>query len=172
MYASEISVPFFQTTTLTVTWSPEPYYWDRDWNQTNGVTEFDDILTVNPFAVGSASPKPGLKAAVLVSYDVSASDFLAYAFHGAPNVRSFGSRACGAFAQILGLAYGGGALSYSMGNGDSFTPAGIALSGTGTEPDEYVVPTQSDLLAGRDTAYERALAWLTCTTCDTFGGKR
>jgi hypothetical protein len=51
----------------------------------------------------------------------------------------------------------------TMGFGDWFTPSGAWNAGTGAEPDEYVVPTQSDLLAGRDTAYERALAWLRST---------
>jgi hypothetical protein len=90
--------------------------------------------------------------------------------NGVTNVRSFGTKSCGAFAQILTLPYAGDALLMSLGNADSFTPAGAWLDGTGAEPDEHVVPIQSDLLAGRDTAYERALAWLRCSTCETSGG--
>ena len=170
-YASEVSAPFFTTSALTVTWGPEPYYWDRLWTQADGLSEFDQVVSVNPFVVGSSSPKPGLKAAVLVSRDVSADDFFAYGLRGGVNVRSFGTKSCGAFSQILTFPYAGSAVWFSMGNGESFTPDGTSLDGTGAEPDERVVPTQSDLLAGRDTAYERALAWLRCTACDTKGGK-
>jgi hypothetical protein len=171
-YASETSAPFLPTTALTVTWGPEPYYANRHWTNADGALEFADLVNLSPFVVGSSNPKAGLKAAVLVSYDVSASDFLAYGMRGAKNVRSFGTRSAGAFAQIVGLGYAGGGLSYSMGNGDTFSTTGVALSATGAEPDEYVVPTQSDLLAGRDTAYERALAWLrSTTTATTTGGK-
>ncbi|HEY2515852.1 MAG TPA: S41 family peptidase [Polyangiaceae bacterium] len=170
-YASEVSAPFMDENKLTVTWGTEPYYWDWDWTRADGLKEYDLLQDVNWFSVGSATPNPGLKAAVLLSRDVSASDFFAYGLHGTPNVRSFGTKSCGAFSTINALAYGGGALYFSMGDGESFTPDGTSLDGTGAEPDEYVVPRQSDLLVGKDTAYERALAWLRCTTnCDAPGG--
>lgn len=38
--------------------------------------------------------------------------------------------------------------------------AGSALIGHGVEPDEIVLQRQSDLLAGKDTMVERAVAWL------------
>jgi hypothetical protein len=173
-YATEISGPFLNESTLMVTWQDEPFFADPGWTRADGANEFTLLEDVNPFAVGSPSPAPGLKAAVLVSYDVSADDFFAYGMrggvNGATNVRTFGTKSAGAFAEILNFAYAGEAVWFGIGSGDSFTPSGVALDGTGAEPDEYVVPRQSDLLAGRDTAYERALAWLRCTTCDTKGG--
>ncbi len=169
-YASEISGPFLSSNTLTVTWSPEPYFANPAWTRADGLAEFNLIEPVNPFTVGSSTPKPGLKVATLVSYDVSADDFFAYGMrggvNGAANVRSFGTKSAGAFGQIVTESYAAGAVWLGFGNCDSFTPTGAALDGTGAEPDEHVVPLQSDLLAGRDTAYERALAWLRCTSCD------
>lgn len=171
LYATEVSAPFMNQTTLTVTWGDEPYYSNWGWTQADGRNEFELLQNINPFNVGSAKPNLGIKAAVLLSRDVSASDFFAYGIHGTPNVRSFGTKSSGAFSSINALAYAGGALYFSMGDGESFRPDGVSLDGTGAEPDEQVVPKQSDLLVGKDTAYERALAWLRCTTnCDAPGG--
>ena len=61
-------------------------------------------------------------------------------------------------AEVSMESYGG--LSFRFGSGDSITSSGEALIGNGVEPDEYVVQTQSDLLAGLDTIHEAALAWL------------
>jgi len=43
---------------------------------------------------------------------------------------------------------------------DAITPDGAALVAHGVEPDELVLPRQSDLILGKDTLAERALAWL------------
>ena len=37
---------------------------------------------------------------------------------------------------------------------------GTTQLGQGVKPDEEILPKQSDLLVGRDTVYERALAWV------------
>lgn len=47
-----------------------------------------------------------------------------------------------------------------MAVGDTFDPTGMSLNGKGVEPDILVLPKQSDLMAGRDTVYEAALAWV------------
>jgi hypothetical protein len=36
----------------------------------------------------------------------------------------------------------------------------MTLCGRGVYPDEVVLPRQSDLLEGRDTVHEAAVAWL------------
>jgi len=53
-------------------------------------------------------------------------------------------------------------------NGDGFqyvqavciTPSGKRLEGVGVSPDVFVEPTRSELLAGRDPALDKAIAWI------------
>jgi hypothetical protein len=47
-----------------------------------------------------------------------------------------------------------------MASGDTIAFDGSALIGNGVEPDEIVVPLQSDLIHGQDTIYLRALEWI------------
>ncbi len=111
--------------------------------------------------VGSASPEgEDVKVALLITRDVSASDWLPLGFKGAPNARIFGPyETNGAFSTRFTLGYWLG-LRYTVASGDTFVASGETLNGHGVEPDVVVLPLQSDLVAGRDTIYEAALAWL------------
>jgi len=51
----------------------------------------------------------------------------------------------------------GGALQYVVSNFQ--TSKGVALEGKGVVPDSAVKPTRAALLAGRDTALEKALRY-------------
>jgi C-terminal processing protease CtpA/Prc len=47
-----------------------------------------------------------------------------------------------------------------MAVGDDFLPDGSTHNGRGVEPDVVVLPLQSDLVVGKDTVFEAALAWV------------
>ena len=51
-------------------------------------------------------------------------------------------------------------LNYVIATGDTVAYDGRTLNGTGITPDVVVLPKQSDLLVGKDTVYEAALAWV------------
>lgn len=105
----------------------------------------------------SASPVP---VAVLLTSDISASDWFPLGMKGADDVRLFGPyETSGAFSTRYALGYWLG-MSFTLASGDTFVADGRSLNGFGVEPDEVVVPKQSDLAAGKDTVYEAALAWL------------
>ncbi|MGE0326209.1 MAG: S41 family peptidase [Polyangiaceae bacterium] len=162
--AAKISEPFRPAEVLSVTVGPQVYV-GKSVDVVAGLKIFNTWDSINGFSVGSANPKPGLKAAVLVSRDVSASDFFAYGMRGQLNVRSFGSRSDGAFSGYKALSLHG-FFNLWFGYAETFTNQGQRLVGFGADPDEEVVPLQSDLVAGVDTAYVRALEWLrTCTDC-------
>jgi C-terminal processing protease CtpA/Prc len=112
------------------------------------------------YTVGSNNPKVDLPVALLLHRDGSASDFLPFGMKGAPNVRIFGPQpTAGAFSTFFQFSLGG-SLRLQMASGDTISYQGKALIGSGAEPDEIVLPLQSDLLYGRDTIYLRALAWV------------
>ena len=104
-----------------------------------------------------AAPVP---TALLITDDVSASDWLPLGMKGAPKVRIFGPyETSGAFSTRLTFGYWLG-LNYTLASGDSFVADGRTLNGFGVPPDQVVMPKQSDLAQGKDTVYEAALAWL------------
>lgn len=109
---------------------------------------------------GSNTPTT-LPVALLITRDVSASDWLPLGLKGAsPNVRIFGPfETNGAFSTRYYFGYWLG-ITYSMATGDTFDPGGRTLNGRGVEPDVVVRPRQSDLLVGRDSVFEAALAWI------------
>jgi hypothetical protein len=120
-------------------------------------------ISDNGFDVGSDHPKAGARVAVLLAHDVSASDFLALALsrrNGPANLRSFGARTDGAFSTLGTMSWAGGSVLFGFGSGDGFDAEGNPLVGSGVVPDVEVLPRQSDLLRGIDTAYERAREWL------------
>jgi hypothetical protein len=110
---------------------------------------------------GSEAPQGAdVKVALLITRDVSASDWLALGFKGSPNARIFGPfETNGAFSTRFTLGYWLG-LRYTVASGDTFVPSGETLNGHGVEPDVVVLPLQSDLVEGRDTVFDAALAWL------------
>lgn len=107
---------------------------------------------------GSATSMP---VALLLTRDVSASDWLPLGLKGqAPNVRIFAPfETNGAFSTRYGFGYWLG-LNYVMAVGETWDASGLSRGGRGAEPDEIVLPKQSDLLLGKDTVFEHALAWV------------
>jgi hypothetical protein len=111
--------------------------------------------------VGSKNPTTSVPVALLITRDVSQSDFFPHQIKGSPNARIFGPHPTnGAFSSLNGLSYWLG-LSFQFGSGDTVdVRTGEALCGSGAKPDEVVLPKQSDLVVGKDTVYEAAAAWV------------
>lgn len=109
---------------------------------------------------GSASPTT-MPIALLTTRDVSASDWLPLGMKGvASNVKVFAPfETNGGFSTRYAFGYWLG-LNYVIAVGDSFDATGQTRNGRGVEPDVVVLPKQSDLLVGKDTVYEAALAWV------------
>ncbi len=109
---------------------------------------------------GSATPTT-MPVALLLTRDVSASDWLPLGLKGqAANVRIFAPfETNGAFSTRYGFGYWLG-MNYVMAVGETWDAAGVSRGGRGVEPDEVVLPLQSDLLAGRDTVFDASLAWV------------
>jgi hypothetical protein len=109
---------------------------------------------------GSPNAQTDIPVALLTTWDVSASDFLLKIMKGGPKVRLFGpGPSMGAFGTFMQYSTWG-VMRWSVGIEDAITPDGTLLSTHGVDPDELVVPKQSDLLAGKDTVHEAAMAWL------------
>lgn len=114
----------------------------------------DDVIYA-----GGTSPTT-IPIALLITEDVSASDWLPLGLKGAPNVRIFGPyETNGGFSTRFQLSYHLG-LSVVLASGDSFIASGFTHNGTGVSPDVVVLPKQSDLLAGVDTVHAAALEWI------------
>lgn len=109
---------------------------------------------------GTQNPVKDVPVAVLITEDVSASDWFALGMKGAPKVKLFGPyETNGAFSTRYAFGYWLG-MSVVLAVGDTFLPEGGTANGTGVAPDEIVMPLQSDLVAGKDTVFEAALAWV------------
>lgn len=126
-----------------------------------GKALFDAALAENDVNyAGSNSPETGVPVALLLTEDVSASDWLPLGMKGAPKVRLFGPfETNGGFSTRYAFGYWLG-MSYVIAVGDTYLPDGTTTNGTGVAPDVIVMPKQSDLLAGKDTIHEAALAWV------------
>lgn len=138
-----------------------------EFSQQDGLDLFNLFKTSNGgYYVGSNTPKTtNMPTALLLSRDGSASDWFPFGMQGLPNVRIFGRRTAGAFSSYYQLDYFGG-LNWRMASGDLVRPDGSTHLGEGVRPDEDIVQKQSDLLAGKDTIFLRALEWVrTCTGC-------
>ncbi|HEY1959569.1 MAG TPA: S41 family peptidase [Polyangiaceae bacterium] len=136
------------------------------WTPSFGLSFYSQVLPTDPYDVGGASALTKTPVALLIARDGSASDWFPFGMQGgASNIRVFGRHTAGAFSSYFVFDYYGG-LSWRMASGDLLLPDGSTHLGTGVRPDEEIVPLQSDLLHGIDTAYARALDWVrTCTTC-------
>jgi hypothetical protein len=109
---------------------------------------------------GSTGAQTDIPVALLTTWDVSASDYLLKIMQGGPKVRLFGpGPSMGAFGTFMQYSTWG-VMRWSVGIEDAIGPDGTLLSTRGVDPDELVVPKQSDLLAGKDTVHEAAMAWL------------
>lgn len=134
--------------------------YDGPANPTEGLELFNRLRSYSGVTAGSADYDPELPVALVLHRDGSASDFMPQLFKGAPKTRLFGPHAtAGAFSTFDQFFLAGG-INYQFGTGDSITNQGEPLIGHGVEPDFVVIPKQSDLLAGRDTIFEAALAWV------------
>jgi len=109
---------------------------------------------------GGPNPDLALPVALLLHLDGSASDWLPLGMKGAPKAKLFAPyETAGAFSTLLSFGYWLG-IGYSIAVGDTLHSSGQMLNGHGVTPDVVVVPLQSDLLQGKDTVYDTALAWV------------
>lgn len=110
--------------------------------------------------VGSNTPVEDVPLALLITEDVSASDWLAEGMKGGKKTRIFGPfQTNGGFSTRYSFGYWL-SMGYILAVGDDIMADGSTHNGRGVEPDEVVLPKQSDLLAGKDSVYEAALAWV------------
>lgn len=124
-----------------------------------GLAEFEQFEATNGVPVGSATFAQSLPVALIIHRDGSASDYFPFAMKGAPRVRIFGPhQTAGAFSTYIQFSTTG--LGFQLGSGDTLAPTGETLIGQGAVPDVILLPRQSDLLAGKDTLFEAALAWV------------
>jgi len=112
------------------------------------------------YSVGAANWKTTMKTALLLARDGSASDWFPYGMQGnSSNVKIFGRQTAGAFSSFVQFDYYAG-LAWRLASGDLIRVDGSSHLGHGVVPDQIILPKQSDLMAGKDTAYEAALAWI------------
>jgi hypothetical protein len=124
-----------------------------------GLADFDQFKDASGVAVGSPGWVPSLPVALIIHRDGSASDYFPFAMKGSPHVRLFGPHGtAGAFSTFI--QFSGGGLGFQLGSGESLAPTGETLITHGVVPDVVLLPLQSDLLAGKDTLFEAALAWV------------
>jgi len=127
-----------------------------------GLAIFEKFKTSdnNAYLVGSPDHDPLLPVALITHRDGSASDYMPFGMKGAPKVRIFGPHpTAGAFSTFIEFFYWNG-LGFQIASGDTIAFDGRSLIGHGVEPDVTLLPKQSDLLAGKDTLHEAALAWV------------
>lgn len=124
-----------------------------------GLADFNQYKSSTGVAVGSPDWAQSLPVALILHRDGSASDYFPFAMKGAPHVRLFGPHGTvGAFSTYI--QFSGGGLGFQLGSGESLAPTGETMIGYGVIPDVVLLPLQSDLLAGKDTLFEAALAWV------------
>jgi hypothetical protein len=136
---------------------------DQPFTQSDGLELFN-LWKNDPskaYEVGSYSPREDMRIAVLLARDVSGSDFFPFGVKGSKNTKLFGRRTMGAFSTFFSLE-AQGFFYWTLASGDFIGADGKANIGHGVEPDVMLLPKQSDLLVGKDTVYERALAWVRC----------
>lgn len=125
-----------------------------------GLVQFQLSMQGDPYQVGSPTHDPTLPVALILHRDGSASDYLPYGMKGAPKVRLFApGPTAGAFSTFIEFAYWGG-ITFQLASGDTYGRDGTPLIGRGVLPDQIVLQKQSDLVAGKDSLHEAALAWV------------
>jgi hypothetical protein len=117
--------------------------------------------SVSNLTMEGKTPDLALPVALLLHRDVSASDYLAQGMKTVGGkLRLFGPHpTSGSFSTLYEYAYWGG-VSWLQASGDSVLADGSTLIGKGVVPDEIVSVKQSDLIAGQDTVFNAALAWV------------
>ncbi len=126
-----------------------------------GLALFDLYPSAAYFTVGDDDYDPDLPVAVVLHRDGSASDYFPFGMKGASaKVRLFSPHStAGAFSTFIQFNYWGG-ISFQFASGETVTDEGVALLGHGVTPDEVVEQKQSDLVQGKDSIHEAALAWV------------
>ncbi|APR84830.1 Hypothetical protein A7982_10179 [Minicystis rosea] len=146
---------------------PNDLYVDRTFAEEEQPTQaaakalFDAALgTVQMQYVGSNTANTTVPVALLLTEDVSASDWLAEGMKGGPRTKLFAPfQTNGGFSTRYAFGYWL-SMGYVMAVGDDIMADGSTHNGRGVEPDVVVLPKQSDLLVGKDTVFEAALAWV------------
>ena len=120
-------------------------------------------LVANPRLVGASGqvvkPFEGPVAILVDAGSYSASEIFAGGMQAIGRARVFGSQTSGgALPAVLERLPGGDVLQYAI--GDFVTAAGQRIEGRGVVPDEVIVPTREELLAGGDPIMEAALRWI------------
>ncbi len=140
--------------------------YDDPFGATEGQALYKLFVNEEPYKVGDVQARnTNMPTALLIARDGSASDWFPLGMVGLNNVRVFGRQTAGAFSSYIEFDYYG-QLAWRLASGDLVEPDGNTRIGRGVVPTEEVVPKQSDLVQGRDTAYLRALEWIrTCTGC-------
>ncbi len=140
---------------------PRPTAQAEQPTQAEGVSIYQAGLGLGAVDYAGSTTPTTIPVALLITRSGSASDWLPLGLKNTtPNIRIFGPHESeGAFSTRYELGYGLG-LGYVLASADTFVPTGESLNGYGVVPDEIVVPKQSDLLAGVDTVFEAALAWV------------
>ncbi len=134
--------------------------WDGPASASEGIALFNSFASSSPYVVGSEQYDAALPVALITHRDGSASDYLPQGMKGAPKTRIFGpGPTAGAFSTFIQFVYWGD-VSFQFASGDTISKDGAALIGHGVIPDEIVEQKQSDLLAGKDSIHEAALAWV------------
>jgi hypothetical protein len=125
-----------------------------------GQAIFEKFKMINGYNTGHAEHDPNLPVALILHRDGSASDYMPFGMKGAPKVRIFAPHAtAGAFSTFIEFTYWNG-FGFQLASGDTIASNGEPLIGYGVVPDEVVLPRQSDLLGGKDTLHEAAVAWV------------
>lgn len=146
---------------------PVSFYEDRrffDQEQpslADGLAIFQKAIDDGTVDIAGSSTPTALPVALLITRDVSASDWLPLGLKGAaPNVKIFGPfQTSGGFSTLYSFAYWFG-VNWQIAVGETWDATGMTRGGRGVEPDVVVRPKQSDLLLGQDTVFETALAWV------------
>ncbi len=134
--------------------------WDGPPDAVEGQKVFDEFKFLSPYKVGAPDWDPKVPVALLLHRDGSASDFFPFGVKGAPNTRIFGTGPTAGGFSTFYVFDPWGPISFQFASGDSISATGQPLIGHGVDPDEVVMQRQSDILAGKDTMVEAALAWL------------
>ncbi|MBK8258660.1 MAG: hypothetical protein IPK82_39125 [Polyangiaceae bacterium] len=145
---------------------PNDYYQDRQRAEDEqpsleeGKAVFDLAKSKNQINYAGTPTPSTVPVALLLTVDVSASDWLPLGMKGTPHIKLFAPfETNGAFSTRYSFGYWLG-VNYVIATGDTFLPDGYTMNGTGVSPDVVVLPKQSDLMVGKDTVYEAALAWI------------
>ncbi|MEO7109403.1 MAG: S41 family peptidase [Polyangiaceae bacterium] len=135
---------------------------DQPFSTALGVSLYNTFFSVggNGYSVGAANARTSLKVALMLARDGSASDWFPYGMKdGGANIKIFGRQTAGAFSSFFQFDYFGG-LAWRLASGDLIRADGTSHLGQAVVPDVEMLPKQSDLIVGKDTVYEAALAWI------------